>query len=60
MALRDHPRTLWGLLTLPGIGFLFLWLVGGNDSMGPSGTSFGLLAALQVLRLLKTQRPKET
>jgi len=40
MELRDHPHTLWGLLTLPGIGFLLLWLVSGNDSMGRSGTSF--------------------
>jgi len=38
-ALRDHPHTLWGLLTLPGVAFLILWLASGHDGAGRSATA---------------------
>jgi len=38
-SLRDHPHTLWGLLALPGVAFLLLWLASGHDGAGRSATA---------------------
>lgn len=38
-ALRDDPRVLCGLLALPGMAFLFLWLAHEHDGTGRSATT---------------------